>query len=262
MTQRYVLLLLLMTLAACAAPTSTAAPPAVSNASPVVASSTPQPSIAPPTATLPPTSAPSATLRPTSEPAATATPIALPSIEAEARSTATSEELAAAAGPRAPTAAPTARVARAMPGEPVRLVIESIGLDRPLISVGLDQNRVPVVPQHDVGWYNLSARPGEGENVVLWGHVLRFKAAPNIPAPFGRLKELEVGATVVLYDAQGVSRSYRVTEKVWATPEQVEYILPRGRELLTMVSCIGDKVVVDNSVEMTNRLITIAEPIE
>jgi sortase (surface protein transpeptidase) len=144
----------------------------------------------------------------------------------------------------------------------VRLEIAGIGLDRALISVGLDEQRIPIVPNHDVGWYNLSARPGQGENIVLWGHVLRFRATPNIPAPFAGLKELPIGAQATLYSADGSAHRYVVTQKVWATPDQVQYILPQGRELLTMVSCIGDKVVVDDGVEMTHRLITIAEPLD
>jgi sortase (surface protein transpeptidase) len=139
-------------------------------------------------------------------------------------------------------------------------VIEDIGMDRSLVSVGLDKNRVPIVPKHDVGWYNLSAMPGQGENVVLWGHVLRFKSAPKIPAPFARLKELQPGARVVLYDEVGNAHAYVVTRQVWATPDQVEYILPVGKERITMVSCIGDKVIANGDVEMTHRLITIAEP--
>jgi LPXTG-site transpeptidase (sortase) family protein len=146
--------------------------------------------------------------------------------------------------------------------EPERLVIAEIGLDRPLVSVGLDSQRVPIVPNHDVGWYNLSARPGEGENIVLWGHVLRFRSRPDLPAPFARLKELDLGTEIILYDAAGTARRYVVTRQVQVTPDQVAYILPQGRELLTLVSCIGDKVVVDSSVELTHRLITIAEPAE
>lgn len=157
----------------------------------------------------------------------------------------------------APSAQAAARAARA---EPVRLVIPAIDLDRPLVSVGLDKNRVPIVPKHDIGWYNLSAAPGQGENVVLWGHVLRFRRTPDIPAPFARLKELGPGDVITVYSADGAAHRYVISEQIWATPDQVEYILPRGREMLTLVSCIGDKVIVDNSVEMTHRLITIAEP--
>ncbi len=169
---------------------------------------------------------------------------------------------AAQAAPLAPLSASSsgASAAKPAPGEPVRLVIPAIDLDRSLLSVGLDKRRVPIVPKHDIGWYNLSATPGRGENVVLWGHVLRFKATPKVPAPFARLKELEVGAKLTVYTADGKAHRYVVIEKVWARPNEVEYILPRGRELITMVSCIGDKVITGGGVEMTHRLITIAAP--
>jgi sortase (surface protein transpeptidase) len=116
------------------------------------------------------------------------------------------------------------------------------------------------VPKHDAAWYNLSAQPGAGDNVVLWGHVLRFKEAPKIPAPFANVRHLKPGAQIVLVDANGARHSYTVSEQVWVTPDEVEYILPQSSERLTLVSCIGDKVVVDGSVEMTHRLITIAVP--
>lgn len=148
-------------------------------------------------------------------------------------------------------------------GPPARIVIESIALDWPIVSVGLDKQRVPIVPDHDVGWYNLSARPGEGDNVVLWGHVLRFRSAPNTPAPFAKLKQLEPGSEVVLYDQGGTAFVYRVTKQVWVKPDEIQHILPQGKELVTMVSCIGDKVISEGEViDMSHRLLTIAEPAE
>lgn len=228
-----------------------------------------------PTATPPPptaTPAPAATAVPATPtvPPATATPVppatpATPTAQLLIEPT----EVPPAAAEAATTAGeqPVARVAREQPaqqasaaGAPARIAIDAIAMDQPIVSVGLDRNNVPIVPNHDVGWYNLSARPGQGDNVVLWGHVLRFRSAPHIPAPFARVQELQPGARIVLYDEAGSAYAYRVTEQVWVTPDQVEYILPTGSERLTMVSCIGDKVVVDGSVEMTHRLITIATP--
>jgi sortase (surface protein transpeptidase) len=164
------------------------------------------------------------------------------------------------AGFAAPTAAPTPVLSSFAPDQPVRVLINAIDLSQSLISVGLDENNVPIVPRHDVGWYQYSARPGEGENVVLWGHVLRFRDAPDIPAPFAQLNQVQLGDTIMVYTADGTPHTYVVSELVWATPEQVEYILPQGREMLTLVSCIGDQVVVNDTVQMTHRLITRAYP--
>jgi LPXTG-site transpeptidase (sortase) family protein len=167
----------------------------------------------------------------------------------------------AGATPAAQQAAPTPTPKPAKPLDPVRITIASIKLDQKIVSVGLDKQRVPIVPDHNVGWYNLSARPGAGENIVLWGHVLRFRHAPKRPAPFARLKEAKVGDAVVLYDSKGGAHRYTITEQIWVTPDQVEFILPVGSERVTMVSCIGSKVISGGEVvEMTHRLITIAEP--
>jgi LPXTG-site transpeptidase (sortase) family protein len=154
--------------------------------------------------------------------------------------------------------APTPRPA--IPSEPVRIVIPDIDMDRPLLQVGIDAETVPIVPKHDAGWYEGSARPGQGGNIVLWGHALRFKDTPQIPAPFGQLQKLNPGAQIVLYTAEGKAYDYIVAQQIWATPDQVEYIRPKGSERVTLISCIGDKIMTKRGMDMTHRLVTIAEP--
>jgi LPXTG-site transpeptidase (sortase) family protein len=168
---------------------------------------------------------------------------------------------AASAATAAPTAQPIAEEEPGQPGEPIRIVIDSVGIDNQIVSVGLDKKRVPIVPDHDVGWYNLSAQPGQGDNIVLWGHVLRFRQTPKIPAPFARVKEVKSGASVVLYDQAGNAHNYVVKQQIWVLPSEVEYILPKNKEMVTLVSCIGDKVINNGEVvDESHRLITIAEP--
>jgi len=193
-------------------------------------------------------------------PAATAQLILPPATEAP--TSAALPTTAPTAQASVPTSAPAPQTAADLrASQPVRLVIKAIGVNRSLVSVGLDKNQEPIVPRHDVGWYNLSAAPGQNENIVLWGHVLPFRSEPKIVPPFARLKELKIGASVVLYDRAGNAHNYVVTKQVWVTPDQVKYILPVGKERVTMVSCIGDKVITNGSVvDMSNRLITIAEP--
>ncbi len=145
---------------------------------------------------------------------------------------------------------------------PTRLVIDSIGLDYQVVGVGTDANGDLAVPDHDIGWYTASAAPGGGDNVVFWAHVLRFMNAPGIPAPFERLKELPIGARVTVYDDLGQAHAYAVTQQLTVTPDQVDVIMPVGRERVTMVSCYGANVIVNGAVvDMTHRLITIAEPV-
>lgn len=158
-----------------------------------------------------------------------------------------------------PTPAP-ALTETVVPSQPARLVIPAIGLDMEPVAVGLDEKRIPVVPKHDVGWYDRSATPGQNSNVVFWGHVLRWQDAPEIPAPFERVHELQPGAELIIVTADGRERNYRVTEQIQVRPDQVEYIDPTPSERVTLVSCIGDKLVVDGTLTKEFRLLTIAEP--
>jgi hypothetical protein len=161
----------------------------------------------------------------------------------------------------APTAAPTPTGVVVPPSEPVQMRIDTIGLDQSLIPVGLDARNIPIVPQHDVGWYIYSAEPGQGENVVLWGHVARFQATPDVPAPFEHLHTASIGDPITVHTADGTAHNYVIAEQVWVNPDQIEYVLPQGREQLTLVSCIGDRVIADGAlVDMSHRLITIAVP--
>ncbi len=239
-----------------------------------------------PTRTSVATASPSPTRRPTRTPVATATaqateigerematptleatsaPIATPTPEREATP---EPEVTAVPAPQ-PTAAPVAAAppisnlaAYAGPSVPAWIEAESIGLGTPLVAVGLDAYGVPIVPDHDAAWYSLSGLPGMGENVVLWGHVLRFQSAPELPAPFERVKDLEIGSVLTLYTGDGAAHRYVVSQQVWATPDEVHYILPQGYERLTLVSCIGDAVITNGSVvDMSHRLITIATPL-
>ncbi len=191
--------------------------------------------LAPPTPAREATSAPVATAIPTPEPTAASVAAAPPV-----------GNLAAYAGP----------------GVPAWIEAASVGLSTPLVPVGLDAYGVPIVPDHDAAWYSLSALPGTGENVVLWGHVLRFQSTPELPAPFERVKDLGIGAVLTLYTGDSVAHRYVVSQQVWATPDEVHYILPQGYERLTIVSCIGDAVISNGSVvDMSHRLITIATPL-
>lgn len=256
MPRRYLftILVLLVGLSGCGNPGPTAVDMLEATAPPVTASPIPNATSAPTTTAMPiatvtaiATAAPSATSLPS--PVATASPVPTDPTGAILQ-----EER-----PLVPTAAPTAVQSRAAPSQPARIVIDAITLDRLLVPVGLDARRVPIVPKHDIGWFTQSAMPGQGENVVLWGHVLRFSDAPSIPAPFARLQEVTEGSRIMLYTADGVAHEYVVTQRVWATPDQVEFIMPVGSERLTLVSCIGDKIIVEGQLDMSHRLITIAE---
>lgn len=203
------------------------------------------------------TTLPTETPSPSSTPTMTASPTVIPTLPPPVVTDPPALEPQVAP----PTPAPTQQEAPHA-SRPARLVIPAIGLDLQPVSVGLDESRVPIVPKHDAGWYNLSAMPGQPSNIVFWGHVLRWKDSPRIPAPFARLNELRPGADIIIRTADGKRWHYRVTQQVQARPDEVRYILPTEGERLTLVSCIGDKVILDGTLTKRFRLITIAEPVQ
>jgi LPXTG-site transpeptidase (sortase) family protein len=158
------------------------------------------------------------------------------------------------------TSTDDAAVAQAEAAPPERLVIPAINVDLQPVPVGLDEQRLPLVPRHDVGWFTGSAQPGQGSNVIFWGHVLRWKDTPNTAAPFERLHELQPGAEITVFSNNQAQR-YEVTEQIQVRPENVAYLLPTAEERLTFVSCIGDNVIVTGTLTKEFRLVTIAKPI-
>jgi len=162
------------------------------------------------------------------------------------------------------TAPPTPDTAQAAPlnaAHPARIIIPAINLDTPTIAVGLDADRVPIVPKHDVGWFTYSAVPGQGTNIVLWGHVLRWLDSPEIVAPFERMEELELGAEIVVVTADEQQHRYRITEQLQVLPTETQQLFATPTERLTLVSCIGDNVIEQGTLSKEFRLLTIAEPL-
>lgn len=123
---------------------------------------------------------------------------------------------------------------------PSRLVIETIGVDAPVITLGLDAERTPEVPSvgSDVGWYDFSATPDTGGNVVLAGHVTWDKKG----AVFWRLGELKEGDLIRVATERGDELLYEVTSNLLVDPDDpqsLHLIYPTDTELLTLVTCGG-----------------------
>ncbi len=201
------------------------------------------------TATASPTLTPSST--------ATVTPTLMPS--ATPSSTATT----------APTTTPTATSTSVRPtataaflGVPGRLMIPKIGLDTVVYPVGRDKNGYLTVLKHDVGWFEESGKPAGGTSIIFWAHVLRWKSDPEIPAAFADVYLLEPGDHIFVVTATGERFQYVVTQQIRVMPDQVEYLAPTDHERVTLISCIGDNVIVNGELNKTQRLITIAEPVE
>ena len=128
---------------------------------------------------------------------------------------------------------------RALPGG-ARLQIPSIGVDAPLITLGVDSDGMMQVPNNgnDVGWYTFSAAPGTPGNAVLSGHL---DTATSPVAVFTRLKDLKQGdALDVVEDGKKIDYSVFWT-KAWPDDTApLALILGNAPSpTLTLITCSG-----------------------
>ncbi|MCI0396357.1 MAG: sortase [Chloroflexi bacterium] len=151
-------------------------------------------------------------------------------------------------------------------GQPLRLIIPSLGIDAPVTRIGLlsviengQQFFQWNVPNgYTAGWHETSASLGQPGNTVLNGHN-------NIYGEIFRdLINLVIGEKVILYDVAGSSHTYEVTQQELLPEngepfsvrlENARWIESTTDERVTLVSCWP---------YATNayRLIVIARPIQ
>lgn len=115
---------------------------------------------------------------------------------------------------------------------PARLVSSEIGLDVAIVPTALENT-----PATTAGWWSDSARPGDGGNVVVWGH--NFSA-------MGPLERAVLGNQVDVYMSDGLVYQYQLVDRVIVVeagqPLEVRqangrYITQMGSERLTLVTC-------------------------
>ncbi len=142
-----------------------------------------------------------------------------------------------------------------------RLRIPAIGVDAPIVVKGLDADRRMEAPDtpNTVAWYDFSALPGEGRNIVLAGHV---DFAGVGPAVFWDLWRVRPGDVVELELADGKAVRYQVSgvETVDEARAPVEAIVGAGtEERVTLITCAGNYNPATGRYDQ--RLIVTARPI-
>ena len=178
-------------------------------------------------------SAPPAAAIDVATPQPTAKPTASPTIIPDPRPT---TPAVATANTPVPTASPTPRPYAA----PVRLQIPAIGVDAPIVNVGLKadgQLESPHEP-YQVGWYAKGYKPGERGNALIDGHVDWITGA----AVFWYLNKLEKGAKIDVVTAEGEIVSFVVDWKAIypaATAPLDQIFGPTESAALTLITCGG-----------------------
>ena len=128
--------------------------------------------------------------------------------------------------------------------EPTRIGIPTIGVDAPVLTMGLDANNYPEVPNagDEVAWYDFSAPPGHGSNAVFSGHVDWYYWGMPVEGVFYRLRELQIGDQITLDLEDGSRLQYSVTGNVataYDDPSVVDVMDPTSKDVLTLITCGG-----------------------
>lgn len=126
---------------------------------------------------------------------------------------------------------------------PSRIMIDKIGVDAAIESVGLTSDGLMDAPKtnHGVGWYHKSARAGEDNYAMLLdGHY----GTETNPAVFHRLEELNIGDIIEVQGDGATILKYEVVETDQQYAEDVDmrkamYPYSKGGQSLTIITCEG-----------------------
>jgi sortase (surface protein transpeptidase) len=124
--------------------------------------------------------------------------------------------------------------------DPARVEVPAIGVDAPIIALGLDPAGALEVPEDfaETGWWTGGPEPGEQGPAIIAGHI----DSPRGPAVFYRLLELQPGDVVRVTRADGsrVEFTVRRTEQhaKAAFPTEIVYAPTTGSEL-RLITCGG-----------------------
>ena len=126
---------------------------------------------------------------------------------------------------------------------PLRLMIDSLGVDAPVGVYKLDADGVPEVPLAEdasevVAWYDFSSKPGAGSNAVFAGHINWNRA----PAVFANLSDLQAGDVVRLVSDDGREYKYEVFANFAVDPydtESLKVMAPTETDTVTLITCGG-----------------------
>ena len=130
-------------------------------------------------------------------------------------------------------------------GAPVaRLIIEKIGVDAPVVAMGVDENGIPQVPNnpYDVVWYNWSSKPGWGSNAVFAGHYDWTVNHQGVAGVFYSLANLTVDDIIEVRLDDGTDYKYRVIGNLAihdGDPKAMEMMGATPSDMVTLITCGG-----------------------
>lgn len=108
------------------------------------------------------------------------------------------------------------------------VVIEKIGVNAPIL-----EGSSAAVLDSGIWRRPMSAKPGEGSNIVLVGHRFLYTSGTNT---FYHLPKLVTGDGISIF-WNGEEKKYRVIDTRVVTPSETDIEAPTETELLTIYTC-------------------------
>ena len=123
---------------------------------------------------------------------------------------------------------------------PLRMTIDAIDVNGPVLTMGLEEGGIPEVPLNgqDIAWYDFSSMPGDGSNAVFAAHI-NWGGAPGV---FADLSDLKPGDTVSLISQDGRDYTYEVFRNFAVDPfdpESLKVMSPTDTDTITLITCGG-----------------------
>lgn len=143
--------------------------------------------------------------------------------------------------PPVPIPTPTPEFAPPSDAPIDRLLIPRIGVDAPVVVLGIDAGGVMESPHSpwDVAWYDFSAGPGFKGNAVFSGHVDYHDVGAAV---FWDVRDLKMGDEIQVRLADGTLYHYGVSALnsfEAGTAPVAEIVGPTPNQVITLITCGG-----------------------
>lgn len=146
-----------------------------------------------------------------------------------------------------------------MVGLPAQLIIPSIGVDAPVINMGLAADGSVGVPKgpSEVAWYQLGPRPGTQGSAVITGHYGPWRDGSH--SVFDTLHQLQEGDEIQVKDDNGYMFAFIVREtRMYKSHESpVEVFQKNDGTYLNLITCQGEWLASQKT--YTQRLVVFTE---
>lgn len=129
--------------------------------------------------------------------------------------------------------------------KPQRIKIDSLGIDLE-VTEGIIYEGNWQISETKATHLASSASPGEMGNIVIYAH--------NKNHLFGPIRWIGNDAIIELSSADGKNYTYQVVSIHEVNPKQIEFVLPKPQEVLTIYTCSG---ILDSK-----RYVVVAKPLK